>query len=84
MLNHASQWRINAARKIAPIYADLASVRAVVLIGAITRGRGDRYSDNDIAVFWDRAPSDRQRLTAMARFETVLGTPVVIGDDDNI
>jgi predicted nucleotidyltransferase len=78
--NSASQWRIALAQKIGPIYASIPAVRAVVLVGGMARGRGDRYSDLDIAVFWDRAPDDAERRAAMAQFGPVLGTPVVIGD----
>jgi predicted nucleotidyltransferase len=78
--DETSRWRIALARKIAPIYAAIPEVSAVVLIGGLARGRGDRYSDLDLAVFWDRAPSEAERRAAQLQFAPLLGTPVVLGE----
>lgn len=79
MINEHSLWRIEIAQKIAPIYAAIPAVRAVVLIGGVARGSGDHYSDIDLAVFWDHAPTEAERRAAVGKFEGVLGTPVIIG-----
>jgi len=79
-MNESSQTRIKIARKIAPIYAAIPAVRAVVLIGGVARGRGDQYSDIDIAVFWDHPPTEAKRRAALRKFEKALEKSVVIGD----
>jgi len=59
-----SNWRIELAERIAPIYTAIPDVAAVVVIGGVVRGRGDAYSDLDIAIFWGRAPQEDERRAA--------------------
>lgn len=75
----ADDWRIQLARRIAPVYAAIARVQAVVLVGGVARGRGDAYSDLDIVVFWDGTPGEGERRAALAQVERVLQTPLVVG-----
>lgn len=77
--NSESRWRIALARQIAPLYSAQAGVRAVLLTGGVVRGRGDRYSDFDLAVFWDTAPDVATRRALVGRVGVMLGTPVEIG-----
>src|SRR5689334_14038413 len=79
-MNEHSQQRIDIACKLAPIYAAIPAVKAVVLIGGVARGRGDQYSDIDIATFWDRAPTETERRAAVDQFEAALGTSITIGE----
>ncbi len=79
MINEHSLWRIEIAQKIAPIYAAIPAVRAVLLIGGVARGRGDRYSDIDISTFWDHAPTESERRSAVQKFKKALGMPVTVG-----
>ncbi|MCQ3932904.1 MAG: hypothetical protein DPW16_20840 [Chloroflexi bacterium] len=71
-------WRIALAQKIAPIYASIPDVAAVALLGGVARGLGDKYSDLDIACFWNRTPTEDERRVAMQQFEPLLKTPVFI------
>lgn len=73
-------WRITLAQKIAPIYANLPDIAAVALLGGVARGLGDQYSDLDIACFWHRTPTEDERRAAMLQFESMLNTPVFIGN----
>lgn len=51
--NPASQWRIELARELAPIYGAREGVKMVVLGGSPSRGLADAYSDLDVVVYWD-------------------------------
>ncbi len=72
-------WRIELAQRIAPAYAVIPRVKAVVLVGGVARGRGDQYSDLDLAVFWEAAPEEAERRAALAQVEQTLQTALVIG-----
>lgn len=73
-----NNWRIALAQKIAPIYANIPDIAAVVLLGGVARGLGDKYSDLDIACFWHRTPIEDERRAAMLQFESILNAPVFI------
>jgi hypothetical protein len=61
MMNPSSQWRTAIAEQIAPLYASNPKVAAVMLGGSSARGHADQYSDMEIGVFWQHAPSDDDR-----------------------
>jgi hypothetical protein len=65
-LNDASRWRLVIARKIAPMLAANPQVRAVMCAGSTARGCADAYSDVEIGVFWDSAPTDEERMAPIA------------------
>jgi len=50
---HASVWRIEFARELAPFYSGHEKVRAIILSGSPPKGLSDAYSDLDMIVFWD-------------------------------
>ena len=75
-----NQWRVEIARRVAPVYTALPVVRAVVLTGGVARGLGDAYSDIDLAVFWDRAPTEVERRIAQGKIGRALGAKVINGD----
>lgn len=79
-MNDPNQWRVTLAEKIAPIYAAIPAVQAIVLIGGVARGKGDDYSDLDLALYWERPPTDAERRAAQHQLETILNTPVIYGD----
>jgi hypothetical protein len=66
-LNEASRWRLDLARRIAPVYAEIPGVRAVAGLGSVARGWADRYSDVEFGVFWQEPPSDEARRLAAER-----------------
>jgi predicted nucleotidyltransferase len=80
MPNADSNWRIEIARKIAPIYTAYPDVAALVLIGGIARGRGDIFSDIDLTAYWSRPPTEDERRAAQAQYAAILHTPVVTGE----
>jgi hypothetical protein len=59
-----SRWRRALAEGFAVGYRGLPGVRAVLLTGSVARGLADRYSDVELAVFWDDPPSDGLRRQA--------------------
>jgi hypothetical protein len=61
-MSQASAWRLRFAQHLAPIYAMLPDVSAVLLGGSASRGWADRYSDIEIGVFWKNDPTDEQRI----------------------
>jgi hypothetical protein len=63
--NTGSQWRRDFAERIAPIYAVNPHVDAVLLGGSTASGLADRYSDIEIGVFWNQAPTDDERQAAI-------------------
>jgi hypothetical protein len=65
--NDASRQRLTLAREVAPAYGDLDEVAAVIVGGSVARGCADRYSDLELGVFWNHAPSDEGREQAAAR-----------------
>lgn len=66
-MNDASQWRLQLARQLAPLYADQSNVRAVILGGSAAEGHADRYSDVELGVFWLYPPSDDDRRQVAQR-----------------
>ncbi len=75
-----NSWRTTLAERIAPLYADIADVRAVILTGNVARGRDDDYSDLDIAVFWRRPPSHTERNQKIAQISDLLKIPIHTGE----
>ncbi|HEX8218182.1 MAG TPA: nucleotidyltransferase domain-containing protein [Chloroflexia bacterium] len=65
-MNPHAQWRLELARRIAPAYGGNPAVRAVAVHGSAARGYADRYSDIEIVAFWDRSPTDEERIAAVA------------------
>ncbi len=57
----ASEGRLSIARSLAPAYARLPAVAAVVVTGSTSRGDADRFSDLEMAVYWHGSPSTRDR-----------------------
>ena len=49
----ASNWRIEFARELTPLYSVHENVRMIVLGGSPSTGLSDQYSDLDIIVYWD-------------------------------
>ena len=58
---------LGLARQLADIYSGDPSVLAVMAGGSVARGCADEYSDVEIGVFWDTAPSDEDRRDAARR-----------------
>lgn len=71
-LNAASAWRLALAERIAPAYAALPGVRAVLLAGSVARGWADRYSDIEMTLVWDTAPTDDARRDVAAQVGTLV------------
>jgi hypothetical protein len=63
----ATRGRLALARRLVPAYAAEPRVRAVAVTGSVARGWADRYSDVELGVFWDAAPTDAERRALVAR-----------------
>jgi hypothetical protein len=61
-MSQASAWRLRFAQRLAPAYATLPDVSAVLLGGSASRGWADRYSDIEVGVFWKNVPTDEERM----------------------
>ena len=60
-MESAPVWRQDVARSIAPQYAAIPQVAAVILGGSAARGHADQFSDIELGVFWSTPPTDVQR-----------------------
>jgi len=60
-MNEASQWRYRIAQRVGEVYARIPHVAAVIVGGSTARGHADRFSDLDMGVIWEQAPSDSER-----------------------
>jgi hypothetical protein len=60
-LNDATARRVQIGREIAAAYRRDPRVRAVALTGSVARGDADRYSDVEVATFWQTGPSVEER-----------------------
>ena len=58
---------LKLAQELARIYSEDSRVRAVMAGGSVSRGCADEYSDVEIGVFWDAAPSEEDRRDAVRR-----------------
>ena len=66
-MNKITQAGMKLARTVAESYAENSNVRAVLIGGSVARGCADEYSDVEIGVFWEKPPSDKERMDAIAR-----------------
>jgi hypothetical protein len=57
----ASEVRLAVARRSADAYEAESSVIAAVCAGSTARGQADRWSDLELLVVWESAPTDQQR-----------------------
>src|SRR5262245_8487076 len=60
-MNEATKHRLALAHKIVPAYAANPKVAVVVLAGSVGRGTADDFSDIEIDVFWNAAPTEEER-----------------------
>ncbi|MBI4675534.1 MAG: hypothetical protein HY741_28150 [Chloroflexi bacterium] len=60
-MNHESLWRLELAKKIAPLYAANPKLRALVVAGSVARGWADEWSDIELDLFWNEPPTDAER-----------------------
>jgi hypothetical protein len=60
-MNEASAGRLALAQQLAPHYGASPKVAAVAVEGSVARGDADRFSDIDLAVYWEAAPTEQER-----------------------
>jgi hypothetical protein len=60
-MNKASQLRLDLAREIIPFYAASPQVEAILLMGSVSRGIADSYSDIEFGIFWSDIPCEANR-----------------------
>jgi predicted nucleotidyltransferase len=61
-----SAWRALLGRRVGLAYAQHDSVAAVLLAGSSARGHADRYSDVELLVAWDDAPTAEDRAAIVS------------------
>jgi hypothetical protein len=66
-MNEASAGRLALAQKLAPFYCTNPKVAAVAVAGSVVLGNADRFSDLDLAVFWEAAPTEQERRAIIKR-----------------
>ena len=66
-MDEASRWRLTLAQRIAQAYAQDPNVDAVAVLGSVSRGCADRFSDIELGVFWSEPPSEREREVVVDR-----------------
>jgi predicted nucleotidyltransferase len=81
-VNEATKKRLALAHKIAPAYAANPKVAVVVLAGSVGRGTADHFSDIEIDVFWNMAPTDDERHTLIAAVEGHIYNVYPFEDDE--
>lgn len=64
-MNSATAWRLALARKIAASYARNPNARVVMIAGSVGRGRADRYSDIEVDVYYERPPTEAERIAGV-------------------
>jgi hypothetical protein len=82
MINEATAKRLALAHKIAPAYAANPKVAVVVLAGSVGRGTADRFSDIEIDVFWNTAPTDDERHALIAAVDGDIYNVYPFEDDE--
>lgn len=60
-MQQESLWRYALAQQIAAYARANPNVAAVLVEGSVAKDDADRFSDLDLAVFWTRPPSARER-----------------------
>ncbi|TCC25529.1 nucleotidyltransferase domain-containing protein [Kribbella speibonae] len=79
MVTEAAQRRRVMVRPVMDWYAAVDGVDAVMLGGSTARGDADRWSDIEVGVFWQRPPTEAERLAvagaADVRLVNVDGPP---------
>ncbi|MCZ6633551.1 MAG: hypothetical protein O7G87_09110 [bacterium] len=71
-MTEASKWRYELAERIAASYMENPKTRVVMVAGSVGRGCADRYSDLEIDVYYDEAPTEADRIAAVEGCGAVL------------
>lgn len=71
-VNDATQWRLALAQRIARAYAADQNARVVMIAGSVGRGSADRFSDIEIDVYYERAPTRAERAAVVERMGGAL------------
>lgn len=65
--NHATRWRFALAERIVAAYASNPNVVVAMIAGSVGRGTADRYSDIEVDVYYNRPPTEQERIAAVER-----------------
>lgn len=66
-MNPATKRLAAMSREVAAAYALNPKVEVVTLVGSVASGRADSNSDIDLFIFWNKPPTDNDRLKAVTR-----------------
>lgn len=64
-MNPATTWRLALAQKIAASYAQNPNARVVMIAGSVGRGTADRYSDIEVDVYYEKPPTEAERIAGV-------------------
>ena len=82
-MTDASDWRLDLARQIAPIYAADPRVEAIAAAGSVGRGCADRWSDVEIGIYWSDEPSARPPGSSKPRTKSCTANLCIrVSEDD--
>ena len=59
-MNKATEVRLDLARRNAERYAQNPNVQAILLVGSVSRGTADDYSDVDCSIYYAETPTEEQ------------------------
>lgn len=79
-MNEHTRRRMIIAERVAESYADSSNTQVVMIAGSVGRGRADRYSDIEIDVYYDRPPTEAERIASV---EGCGGTVLDLDQDDD-
>jgi hypothetical protein len=65
-MNAHAQWRLNFAQNLSATLQQIPGIAMIAVLGSVARGYSDEYSDLELMLLWDQAPSPDQR-TALVR-----------------
>src|SRR5260221_14744081 len=68
-MNEATAWRHALAQQLAPHYSANPKVAAIAVLGSVTLGWADRYSDIDLGVLWAAPPTEQERRDVIEQVE---------------
>jgi hypothetical protein len=79
-MEEAANWRFELAERIGSSYARDPNAAVVMVAGSVGRGSADRYSDIEIDVYYERPPTEAERVNAV---RGAGGTLVALGEDED-
>ena len=71
-MNTHSHWRHEFATQVAHYYQSNPNIEAIILGGSTARGHSDQFSDIELGMFWNQAPTEEERRSAVEMMQADL------------